>query len=333
MSEFTLTMPKLEPVAPPPVGIQPSGDIAAFAPPEKPTYDQHSIFAPEDYKPHWVADLPDEIYHADKTAVNSSSVKAMAKSARAFHGAFFSGRIKQPTDAMKFGTLAHMAILQGAKFRDRYLVQPDFGDMRSSTNRAKRDSWLLDVPEGHIVVTADERDDLFGMIDSVLSHERAYALLADGSPEIAGYWRDAETGIRLRMKADFIAFNLGALVDVKTTTDCRWTEFRRSVEKLRYDIQMAMYDDGTGIISGKKPEHRVWLAIESKFPYEVACHEVPPQYELTGQYEYRSALRRIKRCVELNQWPQGQADIEFGEMSSWFYRGYELKGVFSELGI
>lgn len=336
MSEFTLTMPGTTPPNPAnmmPVGIMPTGELAFADKKEVVTYDPRAIFAPEDFKPNWIENLPDEVYHADRTAVNSSSLKAMAKSARAFHGAFFSGRIKEPTDAMKFGTLAHLAILQGAKFRDRYIVQPDFGDMRSSKNRASRDAWLAEVPPTHFVVTEDERDDLFGMIDSVLSHERAFALLSKGSPEIAGYWRDAATGIRLRMKADFISFDLGALVDVKTTRDCRWPEFRRSVESLRYDIQMAMYADGTSIISGKPTEHKVWLAIEHTFPYEVACHEVPPQYELTGNYEYRSALQRVKRCVELNEWPQGQPDIEFGEMSAWFYRGYELKGVFSGDGI
>lgn len=290
------------------------------------------IFAEEGYKSHWNESISEEDYHADKTAVNSSSLKHAVKSPRAFYASYFIGSGKEPTPAMKFGTLAHMAILEGTKFKDRYVLVPDFGDMRSKTNREKKAEWLVEQPKGAVLCTAEERDSLFAMIDSMLSHEQAHKLLTDGKPEIAGYWRDKETGLRLRMKADFVSFNLNALIDVKTTQDTVWEEFRRSVERLRYDIQMMMYDDGVEQITGKRPDHRVWLAIESKMPFEVACFEVPPQYEATGKFEYRRALNTVAACARANNWPQRQAEIEYGEMSAWFYKQYELKGAFNELG-
>lgn len=298
-----------------------------------------NLFAPDDFKNHWNELISNEDYHADKTAVNSSSLRRMVKSPKAFYSAFFLGNNDEPTEAMKFGTLAHMALLEGPKFREKYIVMPEFMEPtldgklspNSKAAKEKRAQWIADQPSDAVICSKDEQERLFGMIDSLLSHEKAFALLKNGKSELAGYWKDPETGIRCRMKGDFISFNLSALVDVKTTSDCVWEEFRKSVEKFRYDIQMAQYDDGIFHITGKRPEHRIWIAIESKPPYEVACHEVSPQYQATGMHEYKKALRKIKECVLTNKWPQSQSDIEYGDMSPWFYKKYELTEVFNDI--
>lgn len=299
------------------------------------------IFAPPNYVNHWNESMTDEMYHSDRRAVNSSSLKRMIKSPRAFYYTFFLGKDEEPTEAMKFGTLAHMALLQGSKFQEQYVVMPEIigytkaGLPTTSANaldvQEKKRAWLADQPPGAIITTAEDRDRLFAMIDSVLSHEQASKLLSKGKPEIAGYWRDPETGILLRIKPDFLPFDVSVALDVKTTQDCVWDEFRRSVESLRYDFQTMMYDEGIFQITGIRPEHRVWLTIESKAPYEVACYEVPPQYEATGRYEFRAQLRRLKECAMRNEWPQRQVEIEYGEMSPWFFKKYELKGAFHDI--
>lgn len=297
-----------------------------------------NVMAEEGYEAHWQHELSETDYHADKTAVNSSSVRKMIKSPKAFYSSFFLGKNPAPSAAMKFGTLAHMAILEGAKFRERYVVMPEImgltldGKMstQSKSAKEKRAAWMAEQPPGTLIVTEEERDDLFGMIDSILSHEQAHKLLSQGSPEISGYWRDEETGIRCRLRADFVSFNLNTFVDVKTTTSCLWDDFRWSVENLRYDVQAAFYREGITAITGKEPDHSVWLAIESKCPYEVGLYEIPPQYEGSGKYECRRAIKRIKDCVKTWQWPQGQVNVEYGEMSPWFFKKYEGTTAFDE---
>lgn len=291
------------------------------------------IFAPDDYVNHWNDIISDKDYHADRTAINSSSLKWMIKSAHAFYGVFFLNQGREPTEAMKFGTLAHMAMLEGAKFRDRYIIVPDFGDLRSSKNRAERQRFLNDLPAKAIPVDKEDRERLLAMIDSTLSHPEASRLLSNGKPEVTGYWRDPETGLRMRMKADFLPFNLSSLIDVKTTQDSTWEAFRKSVEspKIRMDVQMAMYEDGIEKITGVRPETSAWLAVESVFPYEVACHEVPPQYKQSGDYEYQRCKRRIAECAKSNLWPQAQTEIEMAEMSPWFFNNYMIKGAFHDL--
>lgn len=287
----------------------------------------------------WRENLPDEQYHKDKSAVNFSSLKHIDKSNFAFAQSYW-GKQKPPTAAMKFGTLAHMAILEGEKFRSKYVVMPEFtgytGDGKLSANskdaKDKRAKWIMEQPKGAIIVTEEEREKLFNMIDSVLSNEKAVQILSSGKPEIAGYWQDKKTGLNLRMKADFLSFDLGVLVDVKTCQDVRWEFFRKSVENYRYDIQIMMYNDGVKNITGKEPENRVWLVIESEAPHEVRLHEVGPEYEAIGEFEYRRSLDKLKSAIDKGEFLQGNDDILIAEPSFWFKRKYEQLGILNHLG-
>ncbi len=305
------------------------------------TINTEQVFKPEGFKSYWAPEVTDDSYHADKTFINSSSIKKMVKSPKAFFTAFFLNKNEEPTPAMKFGTLAHMAMLQGSKFKDRYVIMPEFvgytldgrPSAQSKDAKEKKAKWLSEQDPTAIITTEEDRERLFAMIDSLLSHEQASKLLSNGQAEVAGYWRDQETGLGLRIKPDFLSFDLGASVDVKTTADSVWESFRRSVENYRYDIQASMYEDGIHQITGKKPDHTVWIAIESQGSYEVACFEVPPQYQATGHFEYAAAKRRIKDCIEKANWPPRQQEIEYGEMSPWFFKQYELKGAFNDFGL
>jgi hypothetical protein len=284
----------------------------------------------------WREELEDEQYHADKSAVNFSSLKHVDKSTFAFAKSYW-GKPIEATKSMKFGTLAHMAILEGEKFRNKYVVMPEFasfdanGKPSDSKNtkyyKTEVANWVAKQSKDAIIVTEEEREKLFNMIDSVLSNEKAVKLLSDGKPEIAGYWTDQETGINLRMKADFLSFNLGVLVDVKTCQDVRWENFRKSVENYRYDIQIMMYNEGVKQITGKEPLHRAWLTIESEGAHEVRIHDVSPVYEEIGMFEYRRSLRKLKEAIDKNEFNQGSDEIIVGDPSFWFERKYLNLGV------
>jgi len=285
------------------------------------------------FENRWAENLSEEEYHADKTAVNSSSLKEMIRSPAAYYDAYVNG--KKPTKAMKFGTLAHMAILEGDKFRSRYVVEPVFQGMtqngimseRSKVALQKKAEWYQSLPQGTTVVTKEELDMLLRMIDSMVNNKDAFEILSKGKAEAKGYFVDEETGLKCRFMADFISFNLNALVDIKTTTDCKWEKFRSSVEELRYDVQMAMYEQGVKAITGKSSDHRLWLTIETVRNFECRVHEVDPMYDETGLYEYRYCMKRLSDCIKENKFPQGQVLIEYGQPSFWFKQEYQLKGV------
>lgn len=293
-----------------------------------------ALLAPEGFVAHWNEEIKVEDYHADKSAVNSSSLKKMIKSPLAFHESFY-GEKKEPTEAMKYGTMAHMAILQGEEFTKRYVVMPEFesktADGKPSDSKNTKyykdqvESWRSSLSEDSILVTQDELAKLLGMVNSIKNHKEAMAILSEGKPELAGYWRDSDTGILCRMQADFVSFNLGALVDVKTTSDCSESMFKKTIENYEYAFQLIMYAEGIKHITGKKPEYMVWIAIENIAPYEVRVYQMSPQYEEIGRYQYRLAMNKLKQCIDSGAFESGQKEIEVIEPNRWYLQQYENK--------
>lgn len=288
------------------------------------------------FQPGWRRGMPDEQYHRDKTAVNFSSLKMIEKSEWSFAKSYW-GKPKEPTAPMKLGSLAHIAMLEGTKFRERYVVMPEFvgftakGEPTTSKNskdvQFQTQAWLADQPPGAIIVTVDERDKLFAMIDSVLSNEKAVTLLQNGEAEIKGYWIDQVTGLPCRMMDDFLSFNLGILADLKTCADARWDMFRKSVENYNYPLQMSMYAEGVKVITGKEPEAKAWIAVESDGAHECRIHEVSPYYDDIGKFEFRRCMDKLKKAIDNNHWPQGGDEIFVGEPSYWWLKKYIALGV------
>ncbi len=292
----------------------------------------YPIFVPESFENKW-ADLSEEDYHADKSAVNSSSLKYMVKSPFAYLNAYRNDIEKTP--AMHFGSLAHMAILEGDNFNKKFIVAPIFeaptlkGEMSTRSKAAieMREEWYRNVEPGKVVVTDEELEKLKRMIDAIITNPVAREVLSKGKSEMKGYFRDERTGLKCRFMQDFVNFDLSAKVEFKTTQDCRWESFRRSVETLRYDIQDSFYDKGIKAITGVIPESSVWVVSESVAPYECKVHEVDEIYKASGQHEVRYCLNRIAECIKENKFPQAQIVPEVGAPSKWFEQEYQLKGV------
>lgn len=284
----------------------------------------------------WREGLEDEIYHSDKSAVNFSSLKHMEKSENAFAKEYWGPR-KKEKKRQRIGKLAHMALLEGSKFKERYVVMPEFESFDSKGNKSdsknttyyknKVSEWERSITKDQIPITEEERTQLFMIIDSILSNKKAVKLLSDGKPELAGYWTDKETGINLRVKPDFLHFNLGIMVDFKTTVDARWEMFRKSVEGYRYDIQMAMYEDGVFNITGEKPRAKAWLVVEQENHFECRIHDVSPTYEDIGKFEYRRCLNLLAKAIDKGSFDQGGDEILIGEPTHWFMKKYLEMGV------
>lgn len=299
-----------------------------------------NLYAPKDFVNGWNETIKVQEYHGDKNAVNSSSLKKILKSPLAFYNSFYKDP-EEPTDAQKFGTLAHLVLLQGDVFKSKYVVMPEF-ESRTADGK-KSDSlntkfykdqvveWKKTLPTDAIVVTQEEKDNLFGIVDSILNHSIAKNLLKNGKPEICGYWKDQETGILCRMQADFISFDGDILVDVKTTQDCSLNAFKRTIENYDYSFQMAMYAEGIKNITGKKPSHIVWLAVESKAPFECRAYMMSPQYEAVGEFNFKRAMNKLKKCIDKGEFKGEQQEIEIVEPNAWFLNQYADLGAFNNL--
>lgn len=270
-------------------------------------------------------------YHAIKDAAHYSSLKHMIKSPHAYYWEITHPR--PPTQSMHAGTLAHKAILEGKHFLEDYIVEPIFrgltkdGKETTSANatsvKEARAEWVAGLLPNQKVVTQDEYDNIGFMMESLVKHKFVQEIFKEGRPEVRGQFLDPVTQIGCTFAHDFLTFDSNTWVDLKTCQSSDAYDFRRSVEKLRYDLQMAMYCYGSEKVFGKKPKEKVWIAIESAPPYEVKVHYVGPYFEEIGLYEFRQCMGKLKQSILENKWPQGQNIIESLDPSVFFERRYD----------
>jgi hypothetical protein len=272
-----------------------------------------------DFKPYWDEGISNETYHSDKSAVSSSALKKILKSPASFYSNYLDGGNEQ-TEAMRLGSIIHMAILEPKKFFSRYVKQPHFGDLRSTVNKKAKEEWAFNLEQTNpdaVVLSEAEFIQIEGMVNSVSSHKDASSLLKHGNPEITGYFRDPITGIKCKIRPDLINFDLMVLLDIKTTEDCTHESFSKSIWNYRYDFQMAYYYHGIECITGKVPSYGIYMAIEKRPPYEVGVWVADDTLIRKGMEDYRKALDKLAQCLESNQWPAYQSTLETISLPRW----------------
>lgn len=263
---------------------------------------------PDSFVPHWIEGLTSEKYHADRTAVSSSPLRKILKSPKTFRANFFRTEALEETPAMKTGTMLHMALLEPESYKKTYILIPEFKGKGSVSAREEWEtSQRMDHPDAQFV-KQDQLDEMEGMVNSVLSNTLACTLLKKGKAEMSGYYRDPGTGIKCRLRPDFMNLDLNAMVDVKTCRDCEEKPFIRHAIDLKYDFQFAMYMEGIELITGKPLDYAVFLAIEKVHPYEIALHEIKDEKVMRpflsrGKIEYRKALDLLRNCIDDDKWP------------------------------
>lgn len=276
-----------------------------------------AMIVPPDFIPHWLPDLSNEAYHADKTSVSSTGVRKILRSPRRFKRDVLEGKAPPPSPQMNLGTLVHAALLEGETFLGRYAVMPKFeGHPNSNDYKARKADWLQENAN-KIIVTQAERDDVRGMVESVLEHPDAVALLKGGKAELSGFWRDPETGICCRLRPDVLQPEMTAIIDLKTTRDAEASEFSRSIWNFRYDIQMAAYGVGAEAILGRPIDFHVFICVESTAPYDCAVYTATPAMIARGRRDFHRGLRRLQECIKTNNWPGLQTALQNIDLPAW----------------
>jgi hypothetical protein len=74
--------------------------------------------------------------------------------------------------------------------------------------------------------------------------------------------------------------------------------------KLHYDLQAAVYTMGVHAFFGAYLPF-CFIAVETEGPHGVWMHETSrgTKFFENGMAKFRFAIRRLKECRELNQWP------------------------------
>jgi len=274
---------------------------------------------PEDFKNHWNENLSNEDYHADKSFVSSSALKYILKSPKHFKKLYLEGKEKKDTNAMRFGRIVHLALLEPNQFREKVRAVPDFGDLRLVINREKKKEWLAQLPEGVEFVSSEEYENLLQIIDSVLENNDASKLIKGAVFECSGFFRDPETGIACRFRPDIMRLDLAILPDVKTSAFPDRESFPKEIWKYRYDLQMSFYSLGIECITGKRPDISCFIVVEKEPPFEVLVFEMDVNMVSRADTELRAILNKLHECIKNNDFPgrQGKLGSEVISYPAW----------------
>lgn len=252
--------------------------------------------------------MDNDAYHGDRSAVSSTQLKRILTSPAHFMSGFTDP--EESTEAMQYGTVLHGRLLEPETFRSRFYAMP-------KTNRATKAGKALheehmQLANGRFTFPQEWLRGIERIVDNAHMHRRAHSILSQGEAEVAFSWVDAETGIKLKIKVDWLAgFEL--LADVKSALDVTRDGFGKASARLGYPLSAFMYCEGVRVVTGADPRW-AFIACEKDAPNTVAVYRANEVFMRRGQAVFRAALRRLAECRERGIFPMMQADGEWEDV-------------------
>jgi hypothetical protein len=263
-------------------------------------------------------DLTAEQYHADRTSISSSGLRALLDPGCPAQFKYDRDNPRPAKKEFDLGHAAHALVLgDGPKLE---VVE----GARWDTNAAKAKVKELRA-KGIVPLKEHEMEQVQTMADAIRKHPQAGPLFApdNGVAERSIFWTHKETGVRVRVRPDWLIVRpeVTVVVDLKTTTDASPDAVSKSIAKYSYHQQGALYLDGVEA-AGLAPEGgRFVFVFQSKTPpYLITVRELKDQDQDIGRARNEKALRIYADCMAKDEWPDWTGpvtDIPQIGMPSW----------------
>jgi len=170
--------------------------------------------------------------------------------------------------------------------------------------------------KGKECLTREQYNEVDGYRNAVRAHPQANNLLKGGDPEVSTFWRDEETGLLCKARADYKQGDI--LLDVKSTADNSPDAFARQCANLLYNLQQAMYMDGF------RATNFAFVAVEkSKDCPFVEVYTMDDDFFDIGNIIYRDALTLYKKCLDTGVWNSYNDGIGTLKAPNWFSYKYK----------
>lgn len=235
--------------------------------------------------------IPESEYNSIP-AIRASFLKACSFSA--WHGWNYLHAPPFESDAMKFGSAVHAAILEPERFVTDYRFSPKF-DKRTKAGKEGAESFAKEN-EGKIIL--DETDHF--KIQSIVAKCQAIPAVADAlktfEKEKSFKW-ESEYGL-MKARLDLVDVKNKVIIDVKTTRDANPREFVSQSLALRYPVQFRHYVEGVGLES-----ECYAIAIETDSE-EVAMYRLTDIVKSPYvQIQYEQALKTAREVLQMKERP------------------------------
>lgn len=268
------------------------------------------------------SNIADDVYHSDLTSLSSSGARAlMAGTPEEFD--FERRTPRDPNRNYDFGHAAHKMVL-GIGSRLALLDPKVCGhtkDGKIAANPASTSEWKAAAAaarkRGQLPIAKWDMEKAQTMAGRVFQHPIARRLLASGQAEHSIYWHDDATGVRRRIRPDFLPDGMKRplCIDYKTAKSANPEQFQRAVVDYGYHCQQAFYEDGLAEI-GLIDVGFLFVVQSKDAPYTVSVCQIDPEVVELGRRQNRMALEIFARCQESGEWP-GYDGIHTVGMAGW----------------
>lgn len=222
---------------------------------------------------------------------------------------------EEPSAALAFGAAFHCAVLEPSVFARTYVERPDLGDGRTKEGKALREAWRKQHA-GKTEISLQDLRTISGMRTALHQHPLASRILRDGQSELTLRWRDSETGVECKSRADYYVPTMRLVADIKTTQDARREAFRKSIATYRYHLQDALYRSGFAAV-GAPVDHFVFIAIEKVPPYAIGVYSLGSDGVGEGYSLARRALDKLATALKTDDWPAYDVGIQQLDLPPW----------------
>lgn len=233
----------------------------------------------------------EQIYNKEK-GLSFSALKAFLQSPRHFY------RYKtetEETQAMREGTMFHMAVLEPEKFNSKYWVLDDaekceeIGGAKPRSTKAYKE-WKAEqiaANEGRELISKDNYD-LFIKMSDYLHECSASAWILNGLINREKSFEFEKDGFKITGKID--GEGKDYLMDLKKVADASFKKVKWVIQDMRYDMQGAIYSSA----ANKKNYYLVFI----DKAINVTVVKVSPETLQLGYEAFEFSLTEFKRCME-----------------------------------
>lgn len=246
------------------------------------------------------ADLPIETYHSDVCDGPSVSASVLHRIIAACPAIMWESsylnpnRLPEPTTAsFDLGRAAHALTLGEPEFAKYFVISP-YEEFRTKEAREWRDA------QTQTVIKSKDFETILAISQAQRRSPQVARAFEDGRPECSLIWLDAETGVWLKSRPDWLPHDpvKRPLTQYKT---CRSIEPRKlSTDAFSYGYHLgaALEIDAVRAVLGVDPAGIAHVCQEKKNPYLAELRMFSAAQIEFGRREYRRALRIFADCWE-----------------------------------
>ncbi|MEH0417892.1 PD-(D/E)XK nuclease-like domain-containing protein [Streptomyces sp. B21-083] len=253
-------------------------------------------------------DLSNEAYHADVTSLSSSGARKLLPPSCPAKFRYEQDNPQPASKTFDYGNAAHKKVLGNGP--ELVVIEHD------TWNTKDAKAAVAEARErGAIPLKQHEMDMVDAMAAAIRRHPLAAALLdpAYGAPEQSGFWIDEASGIRRRVRFDWLpSIQEGRLIipDYKTTSDASNEAMQKDIDKYGYNQQADWYETGARALNlGGIDAELLLIAQEKKAPYLVNVIGIEFGSRVIAEAKNRRAIETFAECTASGYWP-GYADNE-----------------------